>query len=426
VLLVTDGQQLGQREKLIAACLLEAAMRYSPHDAYLKISAMQVYGQLNAVARCWELYNDLYIKHIQHESCTYLILPLLRSGGFYWETVEVCQEIVGLRRASLCEAIEYTGRAMESGAVGKATEFIAFNREKMSKSLTTLEAKGLILDCAPMLTQDEKQKALGSTHGIVGDESDLERVDQMVAEVHNLSGVFSLLQLESSKEDPTKRFSENRDFGILSYEILFKTEFDSPERIVNEAVRRGRHHSLLLRAALCVDATKGPKKGKITKPSPALEKRCRSLIRCSNAATKDVDATLQPAGYPAFLKAMIEMCRAIVAVGAGIDANANPVHGSMEAREEAAVGHLQSTCQFLKESSVQLDLTGELSVPNTSRLLPDCIIPVFAIFQMCAKTMDLFGWGRRKAKTKRCAGACADIAATLIDLTDSMKLNIDR
>jgi N-acetyltransferase B complex (NatB) non catalytic subunit len=159
---------------LLAAVLLESAIRYSPYNAYLKISAMFVYSQLNAVSRSWDLFRDLYIKHIQHESCAYLILPLLRAGGFYQETISVCQEILRLQTASAREAIEFSGRAMENGALSKADECITFHRERMNKSLTTLEAKGLILDCAPMYKQNDDRDTLGAVHGIVGGESDLE------------------------------------------------------------------------------------------------------------------------------------------------------------------------------------------------------------------------------------------------------------
>lgn len=410
---------------MIAACLLESAIRYSPYNAYLKICAMFVYGDLNAASRSWELYNELYIKHIQNESCAYLILPLLRSCGLYREMISVCQEIIGLQRTSGREAADYTARAMESGAVSKAEEFLVFHRERMTKSLTTLEAKGLILDAAPMLVRDNEGE-LGAAHGIVGGDTDLERVKQMVAEAHNANGAFSLLQLRGPVEESTKNFSENRDFGVLSYELLVKQVFDTPEQIVGESIRRGHQHSILIRAALCVDAAKGPKKGKTTKSSPALEKRCKSLLAAVDEASESVDSIFQAAGCGKLLLSMNEMCFAIVALGAGMNKKGEPVVDALDAREEAMVIALRCARKSVDEARRELTDTNDMSVSRTSRLLSDSIAPLFAVFQMCAKLADLFGWGRRKRKTKRCAGAVADFALAFALLVGDMMACFDR
>jgi N-acetyltransferase B complex (NatB) non catalytic subunit len=397
-------------------------MQYSPYNADLKICAMFVYSDLHAASRSWELYHELYIKHIQNESCAYLILPLLRSGGLYRETIMVCQEIIGLQRTSGREAADFTARAMESGAVSKAEEFLVFHRERMTKSLTTLEAKGLILDAAPMLVQ-ENEGVLGSAHGIVGGEADLERAKQMVAEAHNANGAFSLLQLRGPVEAHLKQVSENRDFGVLSYEILIKREFDTPNQILSESIRRCHQHSLLLRAALCIDAAKGPKKGKATKTSPELDKRCKSLLKSVDYAAESVD--FQPAGCVKLLQAMREMCLAIVALSAGISSEGEPIFDNLDSREEAVVVALTSACESVHAAQREILNTNDLTVSRASRLLPDSIAPLFALFQMCAKLTDLFGWSRRKRKTKRCAAAVAAFALSFASLIGDMKSCLD-
>lgn len=74
------------------------------------------------------------------------------------------------------ESTEWTGHAFENGALSKADEFINFHKNRMNNSLTSLQAKGLVLDSASMSVQDEeKQDSLGAVHGIVGGEADVER-----------------------------------------------------------------------------------------------------------------------------------------------------------------------------------------------------------------------------------------------------------
>lgn len=406
---------------------MEDAIRYSPYNAYLKIAAIFIYSQLDATSRCWDLYAELHIKHIQHESCSYLILKALRSGGFYRETINVCQEILGLQRTMTREAGDFTGRAMENGSIGKADEILSFHRNRMFNSLTTLEAKGLVLDCAPMFIQDEKQGSVGAVHGVVGGESDLSRVRQMIAEAHNPSGAFSILRLNGAVRDTINDFSDNRDFGITSFEILHKTVFDSPEQILSESIRRGCHHNLLIRAATCIDAVKGPKKGKAVKATPEMEHRCKSLQKAISAANVvGVEASLQPRGYVLLLDAMKYMCNAIIAVGAGMDTNGEVKYATMEAREAAGVSILQHATESLNSTRKEIALLDDLSVSRTSRMLPDCIIPIFALFQMNAKVADTYGWGKRKRKTKKFAAAVADLSLCIVSILDDMSLSINQ
>lgn len=418
-----------------AAAILEAAIQSSPHNAYLKISAIFVYGQLNAVKRSWELFKTLSIKHIQHESTSYIILPLLRSGGFYQEIIAVCQEILRLQRAAVRDAGEYSARAMENGTVNKAEEIVAFQCDRLNNSLTTLEAKGLILDNAPLFIQRDDnvqndstvEQLLGAAHGIVGGDADMKRVTQMVVEAHNPFAAFSLLRLTGSTANGARgvqQFSENRDFSILGHDILFRREFDSPEVIMSESIRRGHHHSLLLTAALCIDATKGPKKGKAVKPSSELKKRCLSMLNSVELARAS-EQKLQPAGYGSLLKAMLDMCTTIAVLGAGIFPDTT-VEDSLEARETQATASLQRVCENIKEGRDHLNLANDPSVARASRLLPDCIVPAFALFQMCAKVSDIFGWGRRKKKTKPCAFAIAEVASTMAAIIEDMKFCVSR
>lgn len=405
---------------LLAVHILEAAIRYSPYNAYLKICLILVYSEINCASRCWNLYSELYIKHIQHESCTYLILRSLRSGGFYRETIHVCQDILSLQRTSAREAGDYVGRAMENGSICKADDFISFHRKRMFNSLTTLEAKGLVLDCAPMFVKDSSQNSIGSVHGIVGGESDLARVKQIIGEAHNPTGAFSLLRLKGSVAENRNVFSDNRDFGILSFEILQKTTFDTSEQILSETIRRSCHHNLLIRAALCVDATKGPKKGKLGKNTLESEKRSKSLLKAVAACDYCRNDATQLSGYGSLLESMKYMCLAIVVMSTGMNSCTEIEYESIEDRETAGVALLQKASQTVLAAKTELGLVEDLSIPKISRLLPDCLVPIFALFQMNAKVADNFGWGKRKRRTKQFASIVADLSESILSLLGDM------
>ena len=403
-----------------AACVLEAGIRCSPYNAYLKITAMLVYGELNAVARAWELYSELHIKHIQHESCAYLILPLLQSGGFYRETISVCQEILRLQIAAIRDATEYIAHAMENGTTRKADELLLFHRRRMNRSLTTLEAKGLILDSAPMFVEDASQDSLGAVHGIVGGEFDVERTNQMVAEAHNPCAAFSLLRLNGSVEDLSSKFSENRDFSIFSHEILITREFDSLGQILENSLRRGHHHRLLIRAALCLELTKGPKKGKIAKSTHQQEKRCKSLLESVN------DARILDDKYKNAHQAMHCICSSIAAFGAGVYLQDDLEEDSLESRETRIEAFLKKAAASLEQWRQGLSPLSDVSVSRLSRLIPDCVICFFALFRMCAKAADLYGWGPRKQKSKVCASAVAQLASKFSLLVSDILVSLER
>lgn len=412
------------RDSLItAACLLESAIHWSPYNAYLKISAMLVYGELNAASRSWELSKALQIKHIQHESCAFLILPLLQAGGFYREMIAVCQEILRLQTTAIRDASDFAARAMENGTCSKAEEFMAFQKKRMNMSLTTLEAKGFILDCAAMYVQDDRQDALGAIQGIIGADTDVERASQMVAEAHNPCGAFSLLRFGDSFEKLSKNYSDNRDFSIFLNEVLLSRTYASSEEVLRDSMRRGHHHRLLITAALCIEATKGPKKGKIAKSTIEQEKRCKSLLSSIQA----VGSVSLGEKYDFMLKGIHEICYAIAAFGAGIYASGTPSEDTLENREEKIATFLVSAETELKNyAETQLFVSGPSSIAQVCRILPDCVVPIFALFRMCLRAAELYGWGPRKNKSKLCASALFSLSTTLLSLVQQMKRCMSR
>lgn len=409
-----------ETNKIRGIYFLDDAIQYSPYNPNLKIAAILAYAHFNAASMCWDLYNALRIKHIQHESCSYLILNILHSGGLYTEILQVCQDILGLQRTSVREAGEFTGRAMENGSISKADEFISFHRNRMQRSLVTLQAKGLVLDCAPMFSQEQAQNAVGSLHGIVGTDSDLPRVKQMISEAHNPSGAFSLLELCGSVKENVLEFADNRDFSILSLEILQNTEFDTPEQIVSNSIRRSWLHNLILRAALCVDATRGPKKGKAVKPSPELEKRCKSLLRWVSEADAERHGLIEQPGYDWLLDSMKKICESLVSICSGMTSNEEISFEGLEERENAGLLLMQNASESIRNAKENLSQKDALSISRSCKLLSDFLVPIFALFQMNAKIADLFGWGKRRRKTKKYSEAVAGFACEFSSLVDAL------
>jgi hypothetical protein len=301
---------------------------------------------------------------------------------------------------------------MENGAISKADEFIVFHNKRMNQSLTALEAKGLVLDAAPLYVQ-EGNSTPGTVHGLIGGDFDMERVKQMIIEAHNASAAFSLLQLRGQGSARVDHFSENRDFGILAYELLHKREFASAELILAESLRRGHQHNLLIRAALCVDASRGPKKGKVISPSAQLERRCRSLLRAMSDCSTVMKDSVQPDLRQEFLGTMVHICGAIVVLGSGITLSEESlVDDTLDAREDAVVASLESAGSTLDDIRSKLIASEGVTVSEAGKLLPDSIVPVFACTQMLSKLAEIFGWGRKKQKTKKCSEAIANLISS--------------
>eukprot|EP00934_Nitzschia_sp_Nitz4_P008150 Nitzschia sp. Nitz4//scaffold39_size137210//103503//107005//NITZ4_003215-RA/size137210-augustus-gene-0.185-mRNA-1//1//CDS//3329550431//8140//frame0 len=421
---------------LVAATLLETAIQYSPDNAYLKMAAIIVYHKLDAMSRAWELYKDMSIKHIQLDSCSFTILPFLFDGGLYNEAIEVCNSLLRFQSSTTRDCGDYAGRAMEGATLSKANEFLVFQRRKMIRSLALLEAKGLILDAAPLLaTASQKSKnfedpvqegSLGLKQGIVGGEHDTNRATQMIAEAYNPYGALSLVSWAShggSMEDSSD-MADNRDFSVYYHQVLYKYRPPTKYQVCIDALRRGHIHGLLIRATLCMEASKGPKKGKTVKPSTELVKRTTSLLDFADKVDKLVTEHAlvggdDKLGAKALMSAVTSLCRVLAVVNAGMPSSEAD---SLEDRERRA-------CQLLEEHALsalkEAHTKSLLSVKDTCSMLANYMVPLFALFKMTANICDVYGWGKRKYLTKPCATNLAKVAAELKQIVDSMLRNIE-
>ena len=398
--------------QLLAAVLLEEAMEYSPDNAYLKISAIFVYEGLHAVSRSWELYKELLIKHVQNESCSYIMMPLLRSGGLFPETMSLCHEIQSFQRVATKETAGGVRKAMEHGAMTKAEEFITFQREKLTASLTALEAKSLILDMAPLIGESG---LIGEFQGIVGGDADHERVEEMIVEAYNPTGPFRLFHTKSSD---LAEYCDNRDLSILDNDILLKQKFESSAEVLHHCHTRRHQHGLLARLSLCIIAVSGPKKGKAVKATSVAERRCRSVVRAAVGATQFI-AGNDSSIYCYFLQSIISMSYFVVCLVGGLDEKGCPSLEDLVDREKEACRVLDLARSAIEAAEKQIDQDG-MTRPLASRLLHESITPTYACFIQCSKLAETFGWGRRKCKTKPCAASIARFAMKLSSVTSKV------
>ena len=418
------------KSHIVSATLLESAIEHSPDNAYLKMAAIDVYYQLDSLERSWELFEGMGIKHIQLDSCSFTILPYLQRGGLYNEAVNLCSALLRFQISTARDCGDYAGRAMEKGTIGKANEFLVFQRQKMNKSLSVLDAKGIILDCAPLMAMPAEKKAidddpvfkgcLGGMQGIVGGDQDVARATQMTVEVYNPYAALSIVSWASNGGvgDDYDQLADNRDLSIQSLSILRRAQLPTKKEMCMDALRRGHIHGLLIRGTLCLDAAKGPKKGKIVKLTDDLEKRTSSLLRCVHSCDslkeKLLSENSEGVCCKALLSATLDLLRVLAMIAAGLPSTGND---SIEDREqrayEALTTNVKATLRDAKESSL-------LSVKSVCYLLPNFVVPLYATFVMCAKICDLYGWGKRKHKSKRCAEALREVARDFLEFLSAM------
>jgi hypothetical protein len=158
------------------------------------------------------------------------------------------------------------------------------------------------------------------------------------------------------------------------------------------------------------------------KPSPSLEKRTKSLLESALSASEffdnqmEVEDTPQATGGHSLLHVSIELCRFLAVISAGM-----PNVGeddSMELREQRSIDLMRK--QGLVRLKVAREkLTPFLNIKMVCSLLPNYIVPLFALFRMCDTVCTVYGWGKRK-KTKKVSGVMAEFAHELNGLLHDM------
>ena len=134
-LLIHQSHQKSTKQKtslyFLAATLLEKAIRESPYNPYLKISAINIYVENNVTTRAWELFQELKVAHIQLDSCSYIILRRLLHGGLYNEAIGQAGQIINLHSTSAKDVSKFMPKAFENGNLMKGFEMISWQRYEM-------------------------------------------------------------------------------------------------------------------------------------------------------------------------------------------------------------------------------------------------------------------------------------------------------
>ena len=125
--------------------------------------------------------------------------------------------------------------------------------------------------------------------------------------------------------------------------------------------------------------------------------------------------------YKALLLTTMELCRTMAVINAGLPRQ--DTEDTLEHREQRAYDMLHTRAlpqvKQAKESLV-------VSVKSVCSLLPNYFVPLFALFRMCDNICSIYGWGKRKHKTKRCAGALKELAGELQELLTKMLSALSR
>jgi N-terminal acetyltransferase B complex non-catalytic subunit len=422
-----------QASLMVCSSLLEDAIANSTDNPYLKFAAIDVYHQLDAVSRAWELYDSIGIKHIQNDTCNFTIISRLLEGGLYNEVISICSQLLSFQTCTPRECGEYAGRAMECGTLSKSNEFLVFQREKMNSSLTLHYCKGAILDAAPLFAtavpgKDEgdfvMKGGLGIQQGIVGGDDDVERAINLLVHSHSPYASVSVVSWVHcfGSLDHADSLADNRDTSVLTQNaILVPPKIEKKGFMIQETLRRGHVHGILIRTALCLDAMKGPKKGKVGKPSECLKKRINSLLESVLSASEFFDTQVvfddyeNGAGCQAMLRTFLELCRVLAVIISGLPKSEED---SMEHREQSATDMLQ------KHATAQIklaheNLTGTWNIKTVCSMSASYLVPVFAVFRMCSTACTIYGWGKRK-QTKKVSLAMAEFSQTLNELVQDM------
>jgi hypothetical protein len=150
------------------------------------------------------------------------------------------------------------------------------------------------------------------------------------------------------------------------------------------------------------------------------------LLSSVAASLEYCNSSTQPLGYEKLSRAMLALCSVVTGISAGTFSQDQSLPDTIETREEQACSALSQALELITQARKELGLAEDQRVSRVGTLLPDYIVPIFALLQMCANIMETFGWGKRKRKSRRCAAALADLAFAVAPLIEDMKACVAR
>jgi hypothetical protein len=436
VLLLSQNLQRKESEKpsdgpkhlLEAAAVLEEAMDLSPYNPHLKIASIGVYLQLGAPYRAFSIYQEIGIKQIQMDSCSYLILPSLIKGGLYTSAVRLSSSILRLHSSTSKDIKDFASKSLQNGYLFKAREMSIFQRAKMRPSSQLLYSKGVVMACASVINASDfedissgKQIStvkLGSVNGLCGGDEDVERSEQIASDSSIYFNAPYVIHEAANTvlSDDIRVYSDNRDMGINYFEILHRTEHLTRNEMITDSLHEGNMHGLLVRAVMAVAVAKAPKKGKVAKSTEEMTYRCKSLTRALTRAKRFVPKTSDVDNIEDFLWTVFcSLCDVIGVVIVG----KCPENDALADRENASVQLLEAAVICVNRAQTSFN-SGRDTGALVCRLLPAWIVPIYTMMETTARLFALFGWGKRKRLTKAASGALARLALSFRSLLSDL------
>ena len=423
---------------LHAAALLEEAIDHSPFNPHLKIAAIGVYAELNVAYRALTLYEDLGIKQIQIDSCSYLILTVLVDGGLYTSAIKHSSGLLKLHCSASRDIKDFSVKALRNGLYFKSNEMISFQRDKMRNSLQLLNSKGLTMNCAPLLMPADfglgvtggprastkgLPFGLGSDKGLVGGDEDAQRAERNALDARstfNAPSVILAPAQSSSAEDFVA--SDNRDFTVGSFETIHKRRHPGRREVVADSLRVGHMHGYMTRAVLLVANANGPKKGKPPKLSAECAYHCESLDFCLRRVREfGGNAMNETETAEALWRGSLSLGHIMMTVIRG----KSDVGDDLASRESAAVSEIGDIVDLVEEATLKfrsyMEDNNHIDVGReVCNLLPSFVVPFYAMLGTTSRLFDLFSWGKRKRMTRPASGSLATLALSFRGLLKAL------
>ena len=429
-----------RRSLLQAAALLEEAIDHSPFNPHLKIAAIGVYAELNVAYRALTLYEDLGIKQIQIDSCSYLILTVLVGGGLYTSAIKHSSGLLKLHCSASRDIKDFSVKALRNGLFFKSNEMITFQRDKMRNSLQLLNSKGLIMDCAPLfmpadfslgVTGGPRASAkglpfkLGSDKGLVGGDEDARRAERNAQDARSTFNAPSVILAPAQSGDDLAA-SDNRDFSVGSFETIHRRPHPSTREVVADSLRVGHMHGFMTRAVLLAANASGPKKGKPPKLSAECAYHCESLDVCLKRA-REFEGNAVSETAEALWRGSLSLGSIMMTLIRG----KSDSDDSLASRESAAVLEIGVIVDLVEGATLKFrtfakNRDGTDVGREVCNLLPSFVVPFYAMLGTTSKLFDLFSWGKRKRTTRPASGSLATLALSFRGLLTALCDGMER
>lgn len=403
----------------VVAAILERALSQSPYNAYLKIAALNCHRQNNSIKRAWEIFQDLEIKHVQLDSCSYFILPHLFGNAMFQEAIETSGKIINMHAASAKEIGDFMTKSFENGMISKGSEMIEWHRKSMRKSYQLMETKLYIMDLASLHQSDHSCSPLGAHHGLCGTNEDIERAQKLVRDSVNYFSPPSLMRLpqfESVCDLNETELSDNRDFTVNQFEILVRNHHSSTFPPYTVTI-----HSIMTHTVLLIQLTKAPKKGKLVKTEKggSVEKRYRSLAIILQRADRFVERENEK--NESLFEGLIRISQIVCNVIVGKTGEESTYMATLSERESACVVCLEKVLIRLSKVHDYLKSSDRMTSEGICNMLLTEILPFYIVLENAGNLFNIFGWGKRKRHTKAAAGAIAKVAEKFRDIIERVQ-----